>query len=162
MQNNHSYKKSNSKTPLVIGMTILVAVVSAASFFGGMAYQKKNQQSVANNVSPASENRQLPSEGSFGGRGGQQMGGFGTVAAISESSISVKNSRSGSTTTYSITSSTTISNNGSAASVSEIKTGDTVMVRTSGSDLTAATQIMVNPDFQDRPGGGSPESFMTN
>lgn len=150
---NNVKKGSGGK---IVGVVTLVVVVAIAGFLGGMAYQKGHQKAASGNAFASGNNSQFPS-GGFGGSGpggGQMPGGFGTVTAVSDSSITVQNTRSGSSTTYSITSSTTVTNNGSTAAVSDIKAGDTVIVQTSSSDSTTATQIIDNPNIN----GGPPSS----
>lgn len=99
--------------------------------------------------------------GAFGGQSQQgggmmrRMGAFGTVTAVSDDSITIKDQMQGSTTTYAITSSTTVTNNGSSASVSDIKVDDTVAIQTDNSssgDSTTATSILLNPSMRG-PGG---------
>lgn len=79
-------------------------------------------------------------------------GSFGEVTAVSDSSITIttrerfnqNNSSSTSTSkTFTINSSTTITVDGSTGSVSDIKTGDTVMIEASSSDSSVAASIRV-------------------
>jgi hypothetical protein len=149
-QNNNriTHPKNYRFRPLIL--TVVVIALIVASFVGGMAYLKKNQ-TTANTGSKNGFS-------GFGGQSGQgrpnggQMGGFGTVAAISSTSITVQNPRSGTSKTFTITSSTTVTNNGSTASISDIKTGDMVIVRPASSGSTTASQIIVNPTMNGGPG----------
>ncbi len=128
----------------LFGMVAIVLVVGIASFFGGVSYQKGHQKTTGTGSLTSSSRFE---SGRFGGG---RMGGFGTVSAISATSITVKDMRSGTGTTYTINSSTTITNNGSTTTANAIQTGEAVIVRTSSSSSTTATEIMVNPSF----GGG--------
>lgn len=93
----------------------------------------------------------------------QDRGTTGTVTAVSSNSITIKSTRGNTETTYTITSSTTVTDNGSSASVSDIEVGDTVRIQvsTSDNDSTTATNIEINPtENADRggPGGNAPTS----
>jgi len=93
--------------------------------------------------------------GTISGRGEfARGGGLGTVTAISSSSITVQNSRSGQSSTYAITSSTEISDDGQSASASSIAQGETVIVVPSSSNSSDASRILVNPSFGGYGGGG--------
>lgn len=80
--------------------------------------------------------------------GMRRAGVHDTVTAISSTSITVKNERTNATSTYAITSSTQILNNGANATISDIKTGDTVRVRASNTDTNTAAEIEINPSFR--------------
>lgn len=142
---------SHSKAPFIgaaIALGVIILLIGAGSgFLAGMA--------VGRHVST----RGVMGAPSFnGGRMYQNQGGFqgnrgvsrtfatttGTVTAVSDSSITVKTAR-GTTVTYTITSSTTVDNNGSSASVSDIKVGDTVAVRQTTDTTGDAASIQLNP-----------------
>jgi hypothetical protein len=136
----------------VIGSAVLIAV-AVVSFFGGVSYQKGKQPSSSEASNPDQAAPQAPGQQN-GAPGPMGMGGsMGTVTAISASSISVQDTRSGTATTYSITGSTKITDNGQSASTSDIGVGDSVMVIPGTSDSSQAAQIMVNPAFPGGPGG---------
>ena len=146
--NSVSSKPAPSKKTVHVPATMIVVVVviAIAAFVGGTQYEKSHLKTDASNNKFSS----LESSGRFPG-GGNNSRVFGTVSAISSSSISIDNSRSGSTSTLSITSSTTITDAGQSSSISDIQTGDTVIAtKTSASSSTAAS-IEVNPSL---PGGG--------
>jgi hypothetical protein len=143
VQSSHSNRRTISFSTRGIGLVALVVVLCALSFFSGTAYQKHH------GGSPATAAGARGSGGGFSGA--RRSGGIGSVTAVSGSSITVDDQRSGSKT-YSISSSTQISDNGSTVDYTDIKTGDTVLVTTNGSTSTAATRILVNPSF----GGGGP------
>jgi len=128
---------------------VAVVILCGLSFAGGMAYQKHRTRSAQ--VSTAGNASTGFSGGHGGFAGGHHLGGFGQVTAVSSSSITITNQRTNASTTYTITSSTTITDNGQTVSASDIQTGDTVIITTSGSGSTTATRILVNPSF----GGGS-------
>lgn len=148
--------KSKSKTNtnyIKYGVIAVVALVLCGVSFGlGMNYQKGKQTTTATNTNA---NGQFPSQGGGPGGFGGGQGGFrngqrpniGEVTAISSDSITIQDSRSNSKQTFKITSSTTIQDNGSTASASDIKTGDTALVIADSSDASTASQIMLNPSF---------------
>jgi hypothetical protein len=140
---------------------IVMVVIAAGSFFIGVAFES-GRKSAANNAATAPQTQQLgpgqsaPRNGPFTGNG-QRVRAIGTVTAINSSSISIKNARDNSTSTYSITNSTLIQNNGQNASASDIKVGDTVIILTDASQSNLATSIMINPP-NIRNGGNSGSS----
>jgi len=158
--------KSSKKTTATTAkrnQTITVAmagvIIAAIGFASGMFYQKGQSNG---GTGLASANGQSGGFGQTDGSGRQgamrRMGVFGTVSAISDSSITVGDQRSGESTTYAINSTTTITDNGTSASASDIKSGDTVMISTatSGTDSTTtdsktATAITLNPSMGNGP-----------
>ena len=137
---------------------LFVIGLCALSFYGGISYQKGKTTTTsasANSTGPGS------STGLGGGGGGRRFNGqrptIGQVTAISASSITVTPSNGGAAVTLAITSSTTITNNGQAASASDIQTGQTVLVSKSTSDATQAARILINPSFGGG-GGAAPTS----
>jgi hypothetical protein len=144
---NARQQPNRSSLPLnPIGLIIVALVVAGLSFYGGVAYQKGKHPSSA-----ASAGAGL-NGGRFGGRTGGQRPDIGQVTAVSPTSITVQNSRTGTSSTLSITSSTQITDNGQTVTVSDIQTGSTVLAVASTSDSSQAARIMVNPSFG---GGGS-------
>ena len=130
---------------------VLLVIFAGAGFYGGVSYEKSNDTK-----SPSASNAAYSSySGSGGGYGGRFSGGqrptVGSVTAISPSSISIQDSRTGSTVTLSITSSTTITDSGQTVTTSDIQAGDTVVVVASSSNSTQASRILVNPSY----GGGN-------
>ncbi len=145
-----------------IFITVVVVLGLALSFCAGMQVEKHGNR--GNHF--AGDERGLMQNRAGGMR---RMGGLGSVTAVSSSSITVQNQRTGTSTTYTIDSSTKITNNGATAAISDIKTGATVLVRTSSSSTTTATTIEVNPRFSspqmnslDTPDGGSTQSVNVN
>jgi hypothetical protein len=143
-----SSKKTNMDNYSKIFLVVLAfLIVAGLSFWGGTSYQKSHTHVAVSNVS----SNYGGGAGGFSGRGGYG-GGFGTVTAISSTSISVQNARSGTTTTYAITPSTVITDNGATVTYSDIANGDTVIVMASSTSSTTATTINVNPSYGG-PGG---------
>jgi hypothetical protein len=129
---------------------VAVIILMGLSFYGGVAYQKSHHPAVSIAASGTST--------SGGFAGGRRFGGqrptAGAVTAVSATSITVQDSRTGSSVTLSITSSTQITDNSQTVTASDIQTGDTVLVVASTTDKTQAARILVNPTF----GGGSQSS----
>jgi hypothetical protein len=152
------YQQYLSRPALLIGITLFVIVVS---FISGMQYEKgRKTTQTASTSGNASQNGNTGSQfGGSTGSMGRRFGGvrptIGTVTTISSSSITLNNTRTGADTTLTITSSTTVTNNGQAASVSDIKTGDTVFVRTDTTNTKQAAQIDINPSL---PSSSAPQS----
>lgn len=149
-----SAKPASSMTKYV-AIVLAIALIAGGSFFAGMQYGKSSSNTGGANGMGAFGGQ--GTNGGFGGRMGQ-MGTFGTVTSISSTSITVSvtqggpdqqssDSSSSTSKTYTINSSTTVTNNGSTASVSDITNGDTVMIRTSTSDTSVAASIILNPSF---------------
>jgi hypothetical protein len=133
----------------ILSYVIVLIVLCVLSFLGGMAYEKGSVKSTPTMTTTGSGTER---NGGFGGNfGGRHDGGFGTVSAVSASSITIENSRTGTSTTYTITASTQITDNGQTISPSAITSGETVVVTTASSTSTTATAILVNPSF----GGGA-------
>lgn len=153
----HSVKstKTVAVPTRIIGFIVAAIVLLGLGFVGGMTYQKHNTKSPVTSASTAA------ARSGFGGSGGfsRRSGSFGQVTAISTTSITLNNERTGASTTYAITSSTTITDNGQTVATSDIQTGDTVVVMTSTTDTTTATSIVVNPSFG---GGATTPSTTTN
>lgn len=151
--------RTKNKTPVPkIALPVLgVLVLCGLSFWGGSAYGKGQTKTSAPGLS---QSGQFSTMG--GPRGIRQGGGIGNVTAISDTSITVKNDRTSESKTYTINSSTTITNDGASATASDIKTGDTVLVEASSSDSTTATRITLNPSFGGGMGPGTQSSSDTN
>ncbi|HJP96558.1 MAG TPA: hypothetical protein VJ843_04260 [Candidatus Saccharimonadales bacterium] len=140
-QHKRPAPRTLSKTTKIIISTAVVLTVAAVGFFGGVQYQKSKKTSTASNGGFQSTG----GSGMMMGPGGQHMGEAGTVTAVSATSISFNSQRSSSVVTYAITSSTTITDNGTTVTASDIAVGDMVLVESSGSGSTTATRIVVNP-----------------
>lgn len=157
-------KSTTNPNYIKYGVVAVVALVLCGISFGlGMNYQKGKQTATTANTN---DNGQFPTQGGGPGGFGGGQGGFrngqrpniGEVTAVSSDSITIQDSRSNGSQTFKITSSTTVQNNGSTASVSDINTGDTVLVTTTSSDTSTAAQIMLNPSFGPSNGGSTQSS----
>lgn len=128
-------------------MWILIGVAFLVGGGGGFAIgmMAGDDDSSTTSSKTTSTTGQMPSGGPGDMGGGPTRGGgtLGEVTKVSSDSITVSDKRSGTETTYKITSSTTIANGNSTASASDIATGDTVMI--SSSDNSTATAIQINP-----------------
>ena len=134
------------------GMLVIAAVILAAvSFVGGMQYQKGKTPAATTKTTAA---QGAGSRSGFGGGFNRGDRALGTVTAVSSTSISVQ-TRSGSSKTYTITSSTTVTDNGQSSSVSDIQTGDTVIMTLDSSNTQDVSSIMLNPSFGGGFGGGN-------
>lgn len=140
-----------TKKPIVYSQNSVLAVIAVVvlvllGFYVGTLYQKSHNQ-------PGIAGYGRMMSGRFDRFGGGMRGGLGTVTSVSSSSITITTDLNNASKTYSIDSNTKIYNNGQTASVSDIKSGDQVLIRTSGSGSTTATQIDINPS---RGGGMMP------
>jgi hypothetical protein len=119
-------------------------VLCAVSFWGGITYQQHRTHMLMSTTAASN---------GFGNQtsGRRRFGAIGQVTAISATSISVDNQRTGATSSYTITGRTTITDNGQAVAVTDIQTGDTVLITSAASGSAAAGRILVNPSF----GGGN-------
>lgn len=144
----------NNKSKKYIGPVIVVILLCIASFYGGAVYEKglKPKTTVTTASSGAFAFGPGGATGHFSGR----RGGLGTVTAVSPSSITITSTATNSSLTYSITSTTAITDGstGQAIQTSAINVGDTVLVRASSTSSTQAATIIDNPSF----GGGAPSS----
>lgn len=147
---------SNSFLRNKIAVIAAIVVLCGLSFAGGAAYQK-HQAKPAAQLQGDSSNRGFPG----GGQGMRRGGSIGQVTAVSDTSITVNDQRTSSSKTFTINSSTSITDNGQTVAASDIKTGDTVLVMASSSDSSTATRILVNPSFGGGFGGNADQSQPT-
>jgi len=126
----------NNKIVLII---IAALAYSVVIFYIGVAYQKHH------NKTPIAANKTTNGQfGNFGGRGGSFANRlFGSVTAVSPTSITVANPRTNSTTTVTINSSTTITDNQQTISTSSISIGEEVIVALNPNNTSFATSIAV-------------------
>jgi hypothetical protein len=145
-----STKKSDTNPWNIVLIGAVVLLIAGGCFYGGIAYEKGHVSTA--NVSKETDGSGF---GGYGGRGGYGGGDrvVGQVTAISPTSITVQNTRTGTSSTLSITSSTEISDNGQTGTTSDISSGDTVFITESSSDTSQASRIIVNPSFGGNPGG---------
>jgi hypothetical protein len=141
-----SKKTGRSMPSTPVALVVGAIIIAGLAFYSGTIYQKDHTKTTTTSSSSSSSGR-----GAFGGGrfGGGRRPTFGQVTAISDSSITVQAS-DGTSTTLSITSSTTITDNGTSETTSDIKVGDTVAVVADPTTTSQADRILVNPSF----GGG--------
>jgi hypothetical protein len=143
-------KPHDSSKIIIAGLGALVVVI--LSFIAGMQFQKgKASKTVVNARGNVTFN---------GRRGGQRNGVIGTVSAVSATSITVQDTRTQTAKTLSVDSTTTITNNGTTAAITDIKVGDTVIVTADTTDATKAARVVLNPQAGGGfgPGGAAPTS----
>jgi hypothetical protein len=130
---------------------VAIIVIGVLSFFGGVHYEKHH---LPKTTTTAAASGALGR--GFGVNGGaNSLRAFGTVSSVSSSSVTVENPRTSSSTTYSITSSTKITDDGQTVTSSDIQTGDTVIITKASASSSNATAIEVNPSFGGGFGGGA-------
>jgi hypothetical protein len=139
-------KKSDTNLiyKLILGFIVFIVVIGI-SFYSGIAYQKGHQPK-----STASTNANgRPNIGFSGGLGRFSANRtIGKVTAVNSTSITIQpDFGSNSAKTYSITSSTSVSDQGQSASLSDIAVGDTVLITISSTNTNDAASISVNPAF---------------
>lgn len=144
------------RTWVAVGLS--AAVIGAAAVFGISA-------ATSSNSSGAAASSQTPASGPTGGTGtlpapgarpGNGSGGFGTIAGIDGSNLTIED-QSG-TTTKVVTSSSTSVTKSVSGTVDDVKVGDTVMVVGTGSSSTiAATRVIDDGKVPaDAPANGGP------
>ncbi|MEW6555257.1 MAG: hypothetical protein AB1384_13345 [Actinomycetota bacterium] len=137
-----------------VGVGALIMAVGLGSFFGGMAVGGDEQQKQVAVGSAGQGEQVVPDQpnGDMGQAMPGRMGAMGEVTAVSSSSISVEDVRSGEASTFEIDSSTEILDEGETAGVGDIEVGDSVMVIPGDSDESVAARIIINPAMGG-PGG---------
>jgi hypothetical protein len=131
---------------------LVVIIVAALGFYGGTLYQKHHaSKAVVATSTGATTTGGQNGGGRFGGGQGFSGGGFGSVTAISATSITISDTRTGSSTTYAITSSTKITDQGQAVAYTTITAGERVVVIPDSSKSSDAASIVVGGGF----GGGA-------
>lgn len=153
-------RKKVAATPRVVYAALAVLVI-IVSFYSGMAYQK-GKTPTSTQAAASTQNGSSSRFSGMGGFGGGMRGdrAIGTVSSVSDSSITVT-TRQGSSETYTITSSTTVTDNGQSASISDIQSGDTVFLTLSSSDSKTVARIELNPSFGPQ-GSSSSDSSPTD
>lgn len=150
-----SYGTANQSidNKLMVFSVVGVLIALFVGFVVGMQFQKSKTTTAA----VTDTTTQMPT-----GQGGQNQmrirGGFVEVSAVTSTSITVTGTMDGTSNSYTINDQTTVNDNGTEATISDIKVGDIVMVRTSSSDAKLATQISLNIQMPSGPmGGAGPE-----
>jgi hypothetical protein len=125
-------------------MWILIGVAFLVGGGGGLAIgMMAGDDDTTSKTTSNSSQFQNSGPGDMGGGPTRGGGTLGEVTKVSSDSITVTDQRSGTETTYKITSDTVITEDSKTASASDIASGDTVMIRSS--DSSTATAIDVNP-----------------
>ncbi|HET8991604.1 MAG TPA: hypothetical protein VFN31_01035 [Candidatus Saccharimonadales bacterium] len=128
---------------------VIVIVVGVACFLIGESYGKTHTPSLNTATS-----RSL--QGRYGSKRGLRV--FGTVSSVSATTITITNQRTGTNSTYNISSATKIRYNGQSVSYNDIQVGDLVIITKSSPGSMDASTINVNPRF----GGVQPPAPSTN
>ena len=167
-QSVREQQKPTPKTPKVTkNMWLMVGgvvILCALSFLAGAHFheEKERQATTASNGSGFRTMGGLGNGGqNFGGRF-RMRGVFGTVKSVSSTSITVHDARTDSDKTLTITTDTKVLSDGQTASVGDIKTGDDVMVRTSSSNSSQVTQIILNPQMPGQAGNAPSAPIESN
>jgi hypothetical protein len=140
-------KKVTMRVSYIYG-AVIVLVLCIVCFAIGDVYGKHH----GTTSQTAATSRFGGSSTGFGGRQGG-MGDFGTVSSVSSTSITVENTRTNASTTYTVNSSTSITNDGETGSISDIQSGDRVIITTASTTSKVATKIEINPSFGGGMGG---------
>jgi len=136
-----------------VGMALAVFIALLIGVVGGFAAGVHTSSSNGSTAPSTQNGAGGMMNGRMGGRG-MGMGMMGTVSQVTDDSIVVQNDRTGASTTYTITEDTTITKSGATIDISDIKSGNNVMIQTSNAeDSTTATSIVINPTM------GNTQSF---
>ncbi len=133
-------KKPTKEQRVTISVTAVVSVIIivsllVVSFLLGDSYGRAHAKlATPSRAGLAGSNRRRQFRG----------GDFGTVTAVSNTSISVQNNRSGTINIYHIAPSTQVIENGQSVNKSSIKNGDMVIIRVTKSGSTTASIIAIN------------------
>lgn len=131
---------------------VAAAAYTLIVFFIGVAFEKNHNKSSS--LSAINSNTGVAN--GFGGRQGRFANRlFGTVIAVTPNSITVQNSRSGTSSTILITSSTAITANQQTTSISSIAVGKTVLIALNPANTSDATSINVVTPPSTSPTSGS-------
>lgn len=147
-------KRFNGLTKATLSAAVLFGaaalILSAVSFYAGVQY--RHHQSEPNRFM---QGRGLPDRDDFRGgmmnrRGPMGMHGMygvsiGEATVVSGTGITVTPTGGETPTSFTISEETTISRDGRLGGVSDIHTGDTVMVVAGSSDSKLASRIIIDP-----------------
>jgi hypothetical protein len=130
------------------GIALFIGIVG---FVGGMQVGRLSN-TIARNTTTRS---MLGAGGGYGSGGGTFNGptatataglsASGAITAVSTTSVTVKDTRTGASVTFGITSSTSVTNAGATAAVSDLQVGNTVRVQSASTTSTDATLVELNP-----------------
>lgn len=148
---NRPPRHVSSVATVVLGLTAIAAItfavvawISTSGGTSGGSPTSAGTQAPAGSGTPSGCADGCQSK-SLGGGGRQLVTTVGIVTAISANSISVRPS-GGVAKTFSITSSTQIFEGANTISLSEIHTGDRVLVGVSDAGSTQAVDVVLNPN----------------
>lgn len=133
----------------IIAVAMIIVLVGAGSFYGGMRYEKSKigKQMFSRNQDSSSGNRQQGQQGMnrIGGRGNGNMEG-GEIISKDDKSITVKTREGGSKIVY-FSDSTTIGKM-AEGSLSDLENGKQVMImgKNNQDGTFAAESIQVRPE----------------
>jgi len=137
-----------SKTKPVLLILLGLVIFAGLGFWGGVHYEKGHDKTIASSSLVSNNGNSGGYGGRFSSNGERPV--TGQVENISSTSITVQNTQTNAASTFSIASSTVISDGGQTVSASDIQTGDTVLIMASSSSSSTASRIIVNPSY----GGG--------
>ncbi len=136
-----------------VALAALTLAIAGASFFCGMKLGESRgrspQEGAANWLEAETGNSGETGPGMPGSpMEAGPIGIVGEVTTISATQITVKDARSGSTKTFSLTAATEIIRGESGAEVSDIEVGNEVMVVSEGPDSDEAARILIDPGMR--------------
>jgi hypothetical protein len=127
-------------------LLVFAVLLAGASFYEGAAFQRSADSSSANTTTAAVSNQSAASNAQNGMQTGFVRNHvIGQVAAISTTSITVQDQRSGDNTTLSVNGNTQIVINNQSATAGDIQTGDLVIVTKTSNSSSTASKIIVAP-----------------
>jgi hypothetical protein len=128
-------------------LLVFAALLAAASFYEGTAFQHNADTSGTNTVATTGSTYQDTTSGSNNAQAESFISNhvIGQVTAVSGKNITIQDQRTGSNTTLGINSSTQILADGQTASPSDIQTGDLVIATKESSHSSTASKIIVAP-----------------
>jgi hypothetical protein len=152
--------KKSGGVPKIVIVVAGIMLLSGISFAGGVQYQKGKTKDAQDPARISSKRFGQNGGGPMRFQGGQRPS-IGEVTAIDSSSITIRLARGGSST-FKITSDTKVTDDGATISVSDIKTGDTVLVQANSNDTTTASNILINPQMMTGPNNQTESSPSTD
>jgi|GEM_PF-1820571 len=152
-QRLRTHISSNKLTARVVAAVVIAAI----GFYGGAAFQQSHHHDTPRNT--ALRNGRTFGAGMAGGprmmNAQSGLHDMGQVTAVSSSSITITSNRSGTSTTFGITSNTAITQDGSTITASGIKTGNFVQITKINSTTNTAIAIEVTTDAAPSSMGGT-------
>ncbi len=143
-------RKYPKNTELLVFGVIALLVVSGLSFLGGVTYEKDQNKGITT-ASFGTTRGGMMGFGEGGVQRGSGMRSLSEVTAVSETSVTVENTRTNQTAEYKISSSTKVINNGVSGTASDIKVGQYIVVTPESSDATTASVITIGSGMMGGP-----------